>query len=82
MNSIRIYSEDDWVVDTDTGTCRNTGNGLVVGIRNENGNLEGKAYGIPRGIYEELSKDINASRIVHNHINTAVNSYMKAFKIV
>jgi hypothetical protein len=81
MSSIRICSENDWIVDPVTGTCRNRGNGLVVGIKNEDGTLEGKAYGIPRGLYEELSGEINASRILHNHINTAVNSYLRAFKI-
>jgi hypothetical protein len=81
MNSIRICSENDWIVDPDTSTCRNSGNGLVVCIKNEDGKLEGKTCGIPRGLYEELSSEVNAPRILHNHINTAVNSYMRAFKI-
>jgi hypothetical protein len=68
----------NWVVDTDSMTCKNVENAVTIKIEKNGDNLRGMIRDMPIGLFSEIAKYRDGERIIEEIVKTAEEEYLRA----
>ena len=71
-------AEWNWIVDTDTMTCRNAENKVIIKIQKNGKNLNGIIKDMPIDLFNEIAKYKDGEMIIQKIINMAEEEFIKA----